>query len=162
VHHAAPPSPLFRSLLALAGWVSLSFAASLPAFFWPPGGWYDALAKPSWTPPGHLFGPVWSTLYFAMGLSAWLVWRRGRRPAVRGALMLFLVQLALNALWTPVFFGLHQPGLGFAVLCLLWAAIAATILAFARHDALAGAMLVPYLGWVTFAAALNFATWRLA
>jgi translocator protein len=161
VHNDTTPVPLYRSLPALAGWIILSFSAALPGVIWSPGDWYAQLAKPLWSPPNWIFGPVWSALYFAMGLSAWLVWRRGRFPATRGALVVFLVQLALNALWTPAFFGLHQPGLGLVVIALLWVAVATTILTFARHSQLAAAMLVPYFGWISFATALNFALWRL-
>lgn len=154
------PSRL-QSAFALAGWAALCFsAASLGAVFMP-GEWYATLKKPSWNPPGWIFGPVWSALYTMMAVAAWLVWKRGGFAAQRRPLTLFLVQLALNAAWTPLFFGLHRPGLAFAEIGLLWLAIAATLAAF-RPVSRAGAwLLAPYLAWVSFAAALNFAVWRL-
>jgi translocator protein len=96
-----------------------------------------------------------------MALAAWLVWRRGGFAAQRRPLVIFLVQLALNAAWTPLFFGLHWPGAAFAEIILLWLAIAATVAAFARVSRLAAWLLVPYLAWVGFAAALNFTIWHL-
>ena len=125
-------------------------------------GWYPALAKPSWTPPGAVFAPVWTVLYFLMALAAWLVWRKaGGLAAARLPLALFAVQLALNAAWSILFFGLRMPGLAFGELVLLWLAIAATLAAFRRVVPAAGFLLAPYLAWVTFAGALNFALWRL-
>lgn len=150
-----------RLAFALAGWLVLSFsAASLGAFFMP-GEWYATLKKPSWNPPDWIFGPVWSALYTMMAVAAWLVWQRGGFVAQRRQLTLFLVQLALNALWTPLFFGLHRPGLAFAEIVMLWLAIAATLAAFRPVSRPAAWLLVPYLAWVTFAAVLNFTLWRL-
>ena len=125
-------------------------------------GWYPTLAKPSWTPPGAVFAPVWTALYFLMAVAAWLVWRKaGGLAAARLPLALFAVQLALNAAWSILFFGLRMPGLAFGELVLLWVAIAATLAAFRRVLPAAGLLLAPYLAWVTFAGALNFALWRL-
>jgi tryptophan-rich sensory protein len=150
-----------RLAFALVGWLVLSFsAASLGAFFMP-GEWYATLKKPSWNPPDWIFGPVWSALYTMMAVAAWLVWKRGGFAAQRRPLTLFLVQLALNALWTPLFFGLHRPGLAFAEIVMLWLAIAATLAAFRPVSRPAAWLLVPYLAWVTFAAVLNFTVWRL-
>jgi tryptophan-rich sensory protein len=124
--------------------------------------WYPTLAKPSWTPPGAVFAPVWTALYFLMALAAWLVWRKaGGLGAARLSLALFAVQLALNAAWSVLFFGLRMPGLAFGELVLLWLAIVATLAAFWRVLPAAGLLLAPYLAWVTFAGALNFAIWRL-
>jgi translocator protein len=148
------------SIAGLGAWVALCFAAAATGLVWTPGEWYAQLHKPSWTPPDWLFGPVWSALYLMMGVAAWLVWRRGGHAA-RGALALFLVQLALNAAWTPAFFGLRNPGLGLIVILALWIAIAAAINAFWRQHRAAAALLVPYWAWVTYATALNFAVWRL-
>ena len=154
------PSRL-RSAFALAGWLAVCLsAASLGAFFMP-GEWYSALKKPVWNPPAWVFGPVWTALYTMMAVAAWLVWCRGGFVNQRGPLTLFLVQLALNAAWTPLFFGLHLPGLAFAEIMLLWLTIAATLAAFRRVSRAAAWLLVPYLLWVGFAAALNFALWRL-
>ncbi|MBM3357182.1 MAG: tryptophan-rich sensory protein [Betaproteobacteria bacterium] len=148
-------------MLALAAWVALSFAAAAPGIAWPPGEWYAQLAKPAWTPPNWVFGPVWTALYAMMGVAAWRVWRRGGFAKARGALPLFLAQLALNAAWTPAFFGLHLPGVAFAIIAVLWLAIAATARAFLRHDRVASLLLLPYLVWVSYAAALNLALWRM-
>jgi translocator protein len=123
--------------------------------------WYVALEKPSWNPPAWLFGPVWTTLYVMMAVAAWSVWReRGWRGA-RGALALFGVQLGLNSLWSVLFFGLRAPGLALVEILLMWGAILATLVAFWRVRPLAGALLVPYLAWVSFAAVLNAVLWRL-
>jgi len=127
----------------------------------PPGDWYAGLNKPSWNPPGWVFGPVWSALYTMMAVAAWLVWQRGGVVAQRRALTWFAVQLALNAAWTPLFFGLHLPAVAFGEILLLCAAIAATLLAFSRVNRLAAWLLAPYLAWVSFAAVLNFMIWRL-
>jgi len=150
-----------KSAAALVGWLGLSCLAALTGFFIQPDGYYAALAKPAWSPPAWVFGPAWTVLYILMAVAAWMVWRRGGWRAQRGALGLYLVQLALNALWTPLFFGLQNPGLAFAEIVLLWLALAATLVAFFRVDRWAGCLLVPYLLWVSFAAALNFAIWRL-
>jgi translocator protein len=150
-----------RHWLSLAGWLLLCFAAASLGGLFLPGEWYASLKKPSWNPPGWIFGPVWSALYTMMAVAAWLVWRRGGFAAQRGPLTLFLVQLALNAAWTPLFFGLHWPGAAFVEIVLLWLAIVATIAAFHRASRPATLLLVPYLAWVSFAAALNLALWRL-
>lgn len=147
--------------LALIGWLALCFAAAGTAAFVSIDGWYAALQKPSWNPPPWVFGPAWTVLYFCMAVAAWLVWREGGWKTQGRALGLFLVQWALNALWTPIFFGLHRPGLAFAEIVILWLLLAATLAAFWRINKAAGALLVPYLTWVSFAAALNFAIWRL-
>jgi tryptophan-rich sensory protein len=123
--------------------------------------WYAALAKPAWTPPGWLFGPVWTVLYAAMAVAAWLVWRKSGLGGARVPLSLFGVQLALNVAWSWAFFGFRSPGLAFVDIVLLLAAILATLAAFWRKSPGAGLLLVPYLGWSGFAAALNFAIWRM-
>ena len=154
------PSRL-KVVLALAGWVALCYsAASLGAVFMP-GEWYATLKKPPWNPPGWIFGPVWIALYSMMAVSAWLVWRCGGWGKQRKPLLSFLAQLALNALWTPLFFGLHRPGIAFGKIVLLWLAIAATSVVFRPVSRAAMLLLVPYLAWVSFAAALNFTLWRL-
>ena len=148
-------------MLALAGWVLICFCAAVMGAVFMPDGWYASLKKPSWNPPGWVFGPVWSALYVMMAVAAWLVWKLGGFAAQRRALMLFLVQLALNALWTPLFFGLHRPGVAFGEMVLLWIAISATVSAFRRASRTAAWLLAPYLAWVSFAAVLNFAIWKL-
>ncbi len=151
----------WKTVLALAGWLLLCFsAASLGAVFMP-GDWYLTLKKPSWNPPGWIFGPVWTALYTMMAVAAWLVWRRGGFAAQRLPLALFLTQLGLNAAWTPLFFGLRRPGIAFIEIVLLWLAIAATLASFRPVSRVAAWLLAPYLAWVSFAAMLNFALWRL-
>lgn len=150
-----------RRWVGLAVSLVLSFgAASMGALFMP-GAWYAGLNKPSWNPPGWIFGPVWSGLYTMMAVAVWLVWQRGGWAAQRRPLVLYIIQLALNAAWTPLFFGLHLPAVAFGEMLLLWVAIAATLRAFAQTNRLAGWLLVPYLAWVSFAAVLNFTLWRL-
>ena len=127
----------------------------------PPGAWYQSLAKPSWTPPPWLFGPVWTVLYIMIGIAGWMIWSGRAAPRGRVAVTLFAVQLALNFTWTPVFFGLRAPGPAFAVILTLMACIVATILASWRHERMAALLLLPYAVWVSFASALNLALWRL-
>ncbi len=124
-------------------------------------GWYKTLNKPSWNPPSQVFGPVWTTLYILMGVAAWLVWRSGDVRSVWLPLALFGIQLALNAAWSWIFFKMQRPDWAFFEILILWVAIAATLVAFFRHSQLAGWLLVPYFGWVSFAAILNFTIWRL-
>jgi len=139
----------------------LSFAAAAVGSLFPPGDWYAGLHKPAWNPPSWVFGPVWSALYTTMGVAAWLVWKNVGARQRSSALACFLLQLGLNALWSPLFFGLQYPGLAFAEIVLLWAAVGGTTVLFWRVRALAGLLLIPYLVWITFAAALNFAIWQL-
>lgn len=152
-----------KQIVGLIAWLIVSFvaaaiggAASIEA-----GPFYAQLVRPAWAPPPSIFGPVWTVLYTLMGIAAWLVWRVGGFRAARSALTLFLVQLALNALWTWLFFGWNRGALAFADILLLWALIVATLVAFWRIRKLAGALLVPYLLWVSFAAALNYSLWQL-
>jgi tryptophan-rich sensory protein len=140
-------------------------AAALGAQF-EPGTWYAGLEKPSWNPPSWLFGPVWTVLYALMAVAGWLVWKAepdagAAASARRAGLAAFAHQLVLNAAWSWLVFGLHRPGLAVAEIVARWLAIAATILLFRRVRPLAAALLLPYLAWVTFAAALNFTLWRL-
>ena len=123
--------------------------------------WYADLARPSWAPPNWLFGPVWTALYLMMAAAAWLVYLKGGLAPNRAALGLYGLQLALNAIWTPLFFGLRMPGVAFAEIILMWLAILATMLLFFRIRKAGGWLLLPYLCWVTFASFLNFAIWRL-
>jgi benzodiazapine receptor len=150
-----------RPVLGLLVWLLVSFAAPGFGAAFRPDAWFASIAKPPWNPPAWVFAPVWTTLYTLMAVAAWLVWRQGGCARQRGPLTLYLTQLALNAAWTPVFFGLHAPGPAFAVIALLWFAILATILAFRKTHRAAAWLLVPYLAWVSFASALNFAIWRL-
>ncbi len=119
--------------------------------------WYTTLQKPAFTPPSWVFGPVWTTLYLLMGIALYLVWRERNRFA----LAIFAVQLALNAAWTLVFFGMRWPAGGLVVILALLVAIGATIVVFARVDRRAALLLVPYALWVGFATVLNYELWRL-
>ena len=123
--------------------------------------WYATLAKPSWNPSNWIFGPVWSALYFCMAVAAWLVWRQGGFKDAILPLTLFGFQLILNVLWSCIFFGLEKPGVAFVEVLLLWAAIAATMIAFWQRSMIAGILFLPYLAWVSFASVLNFTIWRL-
>jgi benzodiazapine receptor len=147
--------------LGLAGWLVVCFSAAAVGSGFMPGEWYARLNKPVWNPPSWIFGPVWSALYAMMAMAAWLVWRRGGFVAQRRPLMWFLLQLLLNTAWSPLFFGLRNPALAFTEILLLWCAILATLLAFWKVHRVAGALLVPYLAWVSFATFLNFTLWRM-
>lgn len=158
---AHPRPSAGRSPAALAGWFLLTYSASATAVFVSTGGWYSGLAKPTWNPPGWLFGPVWTVLYAMMAVAAWRAWLHGGWAWQKTALRLYLIQWALNALWTPLFFGLNQPGWALAEILVLLAAILATMRAFWRVDRPAGILLLPYAAWVAFATLLNGAIWRL-
>ncbi len=148
-----------RSVAALAGFIAL---VALTAWFgarFEPGAWYAALEKPPLTPPNWVFGPVWSALYLTISVAAWLVWRQPVGRAV--PLVLWAVQLALNAAWSLIFFGLNLTALALVEIACLLLAIAATTVSFWRTRPLAGALLLPYLAWVGFAAYLNAGIWLL-
>ena len=124
--------------------------------------WYQTIQKPSWNPPNWLFGPAWTILYLLMAVALWRVWRLGwGEGGVRLAVILFLVQLVLNVLWSLVFFGLRQPGWAVLEIAVLWGFILATLITFYRLERLAGLLLIPYLAWVTFAGILNGVVWQL-
>ncbi|MDH4241813.1 MAG: tryptophan-rich sensory protein [Phycisphaerae bacterium] len=124
--------------------------------------WYANLSRPSFTPPDWTFGVVWPILYVMMGISAFLIWNRGiEKRQVKVALRLFVLQLVLNGLWTPIFFGLHMMILALVEIVLLWAAILMTILAFWRISKPTTFLLLPYILWVSFAVALNAALYFL-
>jgi len=153
-----------RDMGSLAVSIMICFGAAwLGAAFTTPSisGWYAALRKPAWTPPNWLFGPVWSLLYLSMAIAAWLVWRRLEIPASKLALALFAFQLVLNVAWSGIFFTLHMVGASFAEVVLLWISILATGLTFRPLSPAAGWLMAPYLLWVSFAAALNYAIWKL-
>ena len=122
---------------------------------------YDALRKPPATPPPAVFGPAWTVLYLLMGIAAWLVWREGLTRQTALALDLFAAQLALNFAWSLIFFGQHRIGAALLEIAVLWLVILATIVAFWVVRPAAGALLLPYLAWVSFAAYLNAGIWRL-
>jgi len=157
---------LSRNLLvALAAFIALTFsAAGIGSAFTARSvrTWYPTLRKPPGNPPASYFGPVWTALYFLMTVSAWNVWRLGDGwDGASSAIIIFLIQLALNAAWSVIFFGLRRPGLALIEIVLLWAAILASVILFWRISALSGALLAPYLAWVTYATYLNAGIWRL-
>ena len=143
-----------KSALVLVGLIALCQLAGAAGAFVTAASWYRALDRPSWAPPGWIFGPVWITLYTLMGIAVWRIWRSS--SSRRGtALRWFAVQLVLNAAWTPVFFGARSIGGGLVVIVTLLVAIVATIVAYNRISRLAAALMIPYLAWVAFATALN-------
>jgi translocator protein len=149
--------------LGLVMWLAVTFiAAGIGAVASSEaGGFFQQLSRPVWAPPAWLFAPAWTVLYILMGVSAWLIWRVQGFRASRAALSLFIIQLAANALWTWIFFVWKQGALAFVEILILWALIFITIIVFWRVRKLAGILMLPYLGCVTFASALTFAVWRL-
>jgi translocator protein len=141
-------------------WLAAAFVPAAVGAFFPAPDYYADLRKPGWAPAPWLFGPVWTALYAMIGVAAWLVHRRGG-PGTRRALGAWAGQLALNAAWTPLFFGLRAPGVALIEIAALWVAIVAAAVAFFARRTAAGALMLPYLAWVSFAAALNFEIWRL-
>ncbi len=153
-----------KNLVGLILALAACFAVASLGGIWTSQGlrnWYPALAKPPWTPPNWVFGPVWTLLYVAMAVASWLVWKRGIASDVKMPLRLYGFQLLLNLAWTAIFFGLRQPGWAFGEIVLLWLSILATIVTFWPVSRVASGLLVPYVLWVSFASALNFAIWRL-
>lgn len=154
------PASRGQDVLGLVVWLLVTYAASAigAVASVDAGAFYGQLQQPGWAPPAWLFGPVWTLLYTLMAVAAWLVWRSpGEHRLLLG---LFLAQLILNGLWSWLFFSWQLGGLAFAEILLLWALIAVVLVGFWRVRALAGALLVPYLLWVSFAALLNFTLWR--
>jgi tryptophan-rich sensory protein len=148
--------------LALVGWLLLTMVAGAVGAIASAKAsqFYVALDRPAWAPPAGVFGPVWTLLYIAMAVAAWLVWRERGFARARGALGLFILQLGVNALWSWLFFGWHHGGWAFADILLLMVLILATMVAFARIRLLAAWLLAPYLLWVCFATALNYSVWQ--
>ena len=166
LNRQAPPVGSTRTTLALIVFLMACFAVAglgsiITTAQTSPGGWYETLDKPFFNPPSWLFGPVWTILYVLIAISGWLVWRQSGFSRARGAMLLFFGQLALNFLWTAIFFGVRAPGLALVEILILWAAILLTALAFRSLSGLAAVLLLPYLAWVTFAAILNAAIWWL-
>lgn len=142
-------SVLGCELIGAAG--GLATAPAIPA-------WYRGLNKPAFAPPNWVFAPAWTLLYLLMGIAFFLIWQKGwKKKKTRVAAAYFFVQLALNFLWSPVFFGLRSPLWGLIVITALWLAIALTMKKFYEVSRTSGFLLVPYLMWVTFAAILNAA-----
>ena len=123
--------------------------------------WYTTIKKPSWNPPNWIFAPVWTTLYLMMAVAGWLVWEKQSPQVFSLPLILFFIQLILNGFWSVIFFGMQKMGLAVAEVILLWIFILMTIISFWELVPLAGALLIPYLLWVSFAFFLNLTIWRL-
>lgn len=160
------PTSKVKSALVLVAFLAISFAVAAfgsTATISNVDGWYADAEKAFWSPPNWLFGPVWTTLYTLMSIAAWLVWRERHRVNVRSALTLYVVQLVLNAIWTPVFFGLYPfagaPALWIAlgIILALDVLVLLTMMSFWKSSRLASWMLVPYWIWVLFATTLNWA-----
>jgi len=125
-------------------------------------GWYSTIEKPLFNPPNWIFAPVWTTLFLLMGISLYLIWEKGiQKKEIKTAVSVFGLQLALNVLWSVLFFGLKNPFFAFIEIILLWVTILATTILFYRISKKAGLLLIPYLLWVTFAAFLNYSIWML-
>jgi benzodiazapine receptor len=159
-------STSYRGRNAKPNWVVLLLfvgtslgVGSLGVLFMP-GAWYAALSKPAWTPPERWFGPIWTVLYVAMGIAAWLVWSERYHRARNVSLLAYATQLLINALWVPVFFGAKNIGAALFVIVALWLSVAWTLREFSRVKRTAAWLLVPYIAWVTLAAALNLSIWK--
>lgn len=153
------PSAARSSIWLLVGLVALCLAVGIAGSFFTRDAvvtWYPTLERPSWTPPNWVFGPVWTMLYVLIGIAGWRVLRVAGAHA---AMTTWWIQLALNAIWSPLFFGAHALGAAFIVITLLWFSILRFVWLSRRVDRLASALFVPYLAWVSFAASLNFAIW---
>jgi len=155
---------LARKILGLGVSLLTCYAVAALGGWWTAGAvasWYPKLVKPPLNPPNWVFGPVWSLLYTMMAVAAWLVWKRVGMSGGKVPLGLFAGQLALNLIWSWLFFAMHSPALGAIDIVLMWATILATTLAFWKVSPIAGAMMVPYLLWVSFATYLNLGIWWL-
>lgn len=157
-----------REWFVLVGFLAATFAASALgglATASSVSSWYPTLTKPSWNPPAAVFAPVWTTLYVLMAIVGWRIWRQLKipalRPAARAVLTAFFLQLVLNAVWSVLFFGLRRPDLAFIEIVALWCALFWLQVRLSRLDRVAAWLWLPYLMWVSFATALNFAIWRL-
>jgi translocator protein len=149
--------PTWATLLAF---LAATFSAGVSGALFRPGLWYRGLSKPAWTPPDALFPVAWTLLYLAMAVAVWWVALSPSTLALP-ALALWSWQLVLNALWTPVFFGLRRPGAGMVVMAVLWVVAALATWTFWQISTLSGALMLAYLAWLTYAAALNLAIWRM-
>jgi tryptophan-rich sensory protein len=143
---------------ALLGFLGLNFLAALSGAWFRPGAWYQGLAKPWWRPPDWLFGPAWAVLYTLIAVAGWLVWQR---DGIGTPILVYLLSLGFNAGWSAIFFGLRRIDWALLWILGLWLSIVAVIATFAPVSTTAAVLLLPYLAWVAFAAALNGSIWRL-
>jgi benzodiazapine receptor len=150
-----------KLLIAIVGCLGIG---SIGGIFTTPAipTWYAFLNKPFFSPPNWIFGPVWTILYILMGISLFLIWQKGvKNKNVREALVIFAIQFALNAIWSPIFFGARNLFLALIVIVFMWIYILKTILAFGKINKTASYLLYPYIAWVSFASILNFSVWIL-
>lgn len=150
-----------KNILSLLAWIAVCGLAGIFAAQFEPGTWYEMLQKPSWTPPNWVFPIAWPILYILMGTSAWLIWKMESVSLSDYEFKWFFLQLGLNAIWSWLFFGKQYIATGLAEIFLLWIAIAFTLLLFWKKNRTAGLLLIPYLLWISYASALNFAIWQL-
>lgn len=141
----------FLLLPQIAGLIGAYF--TLPAI----ASWYQFINKPAWAPPNWLFGPAWTTLYFLMGITSFLIWQKGKDPKAKKALTIYLLHLPLNSLWSILFFGLRSPLWAFIEIMVLWGAILYLTISFFKIKKVSGWLFLPYLLWTSFASALNLA-----
>lgn len=155
--------PNTRPWLGLAVWLAVTFIASAvgAAASINAEPFYDSIARPGWAPPASVFGPVWTILYAMMAVAAWLVWREAGFAGARSALVLFIAQLTVNALWSWLFFAWQLGGPALINVLVLWVLILLTLLAFWQINTVSGLLLIPYLLWVSFAAFLNYSVWQM-
>jgi translocator protein len=148
------PDDIKKLVISCLAVLGAGFAGSF--FVTHSSGWYEALKKPVFTPPAWVFGPVWTVLYLLMGIALFLVWRKGVASAAgKTAIAAFILQMVLNVIWTPIFFGFKQPLIALGEIVMLWLAVITTILSFWKVSRPAGILLLPYIIWVSFAAILN-------
>lgn len=162
--YAERPAPRWKRWATLAGFLGASLAAGAVGAaltYKSVTTWYPSLRKPPGTPPNWVFGPVWTTLYTLMGVSAWLVWERRDRPGAKETLALYGTQLGLNAAWSGLFFTAKSPELGLAGIVPLWSTIGAYTISAWRVSKGASLLFVPYWGWVSYATYLNAGIWKL-
>ena len=148
-------------MLAVGVFGVICLAAASSGALFRPGEWYWDLTKPSWNPPDYVFAPAWLVLYCMIAYAAWRVWTQAAPGEALFPMAAFGVQIALNALWSALFFGLRRPDLAFVEVVCLWLSIVVMMVAYYGVDPLSCWLMVPYLLWVTFAGALNFTVWRL-
>lgn len=151
----------FKKYSGLLGWILLCVIAGVIGAYFDPGIWYETIEKPSFTPPNWVFPIVWPLLYLLMAIAAWLIWKDFGFTKARRPLQWFGLQLALNAAWSWLFFGRHSIGVALGEIVLLWAAILFTIILFWERSKWAGMLMIPYLLWVSYAVALNYAIWQI-
>lgn len=153
------------SLLPLLGWIALCEAAGIIGSFFTVSAiptWYATLVRPSFSPPNWVFGPVWTALYMLMGIAVYRVWRLGmNKPAVKSAVVFFLVHLFFNAIWSMLFFGAKNMPLAFVDISIIWVTLIFIIFRFEKLDRVSAYLLLPYLAWISFATVLNYNYWLL-